>query len=208
MTKGAHLTTAAGETLASNYEDINAILKSDGIRAWPTDLTNVPQPILALLAKPNLQEPEVEEVERHFRLSRERLLEIIAAAERKPNAPNGGALDTFCIETQIHYPRLHVISNQIDYSGFFAFHVNVGDDGVGTDEVGYVLSGEDMRYRFLLRDGRVVVLSLSCPSDEQAWLFTFDGGAPHGGILDNTKVGTKVLVHAIGPARFHMRAAE
>lgn len=207
MTTGIRL-TAAGETLASTHEDINAILKPDGIQAWPVDLTSTPKPILALLARPALTEPEVEEVQRHFRLSRERLLGIIAAADREPNAPNGGELDTYCIETQINYPQLHVISSQIDYSGFFPFHVNVGDDGVGTDEVGYVLSGEDMQYRFLLRDGRVVVLSMSCRSEQQGWLFTFDGGAPHGGILDNTEEGTKVLVHAIGPARFHKRPAE
>ncbi|MEP3277524.1 MAG: hypothetical protein ABJN26_15020 [Stappiaceae bacterium] len=197
-----------GQVLANTFEQVNEILVNDGIRAWPFDLSNAPDNIVELLAKNTLTETENLAVKTHFLLSRQRLLEIIAAAGRQPNCPDGGALDTYCIETDIHYPQLHVIDQALDYSGFFPFHVNVGKDESGTDEVGYVLSGSLMKYRFRLKNGNIVVLTLSCPSATQGWLFTFDGGADHGGILDDTVPGTKVLVHAIGPARFNCRRVD
>jgi hypothetical protein len=194
-----------GVVLADAFEAVNARLGVAGIRVWPVDLGEAPADVRRLLAKPTLTGPEAERVRAHFLLPRARLLEVIAAAGRAPHLPDGGELDTWCWETETAYPQLHVIDKSIDYSGFFPFHVNVADDGSGTDEVGHVLSGGPMRYRYRLATGDIVTLSLTCPRPEQGWLFTFDGGAPHGGILDDTEAGTKVLVQAIGPKRFHLR---
>lgn len=194
--------------MADSFEDVNATLSGDGVRVWPADLSGAPPDILALLGQEKLTAVENERVKDYFLLSREDLLEVIANAGRQPNLPNGGALDTYCIETDTHYPQLHVIDRAIDYSGFFPFHINVDEDGNGTDEVGYVLSGSNMQYRYRLENCDIVVLSLSCPDPAQGWLFTFNGGAPHGGILRDTLPGTKVLVQAIGPARFNCRRVE
>ena len=194
-----------GAVLAETFEELNAVLSEDGIRAWPADLSGAPADVRGLLNKGTLTESETEHVKAHFLLSRERLLEVIADAGRQPHLPDGGALSSFCIETRINYPQLHVIDKALDYSGFYPFHINVGEDGSGTDEVGQVLSGSNMQYRFRLANSEIVTLSLSCPSPGRGWLFTFDGGAPHGGILKDTPAGTKVLVQAIGPAKFHCR---
>lgn len=192
-----------GVVLAETFEEVNAKLATDGIRAWPVDLSDLPADVRRLLMQPTLTGAETDRVKAQFLLSRERLLQIIADAGRRPHLPDGGELNTFCIETEIAYPQLHVIDKSLDYSGFFKLHVNVADDGGGTDEVGHVLSGSNMQYRYGLANDDVVTLSLSCPSADRGWLFTFDGGAPHGGILDDTAAGTKILVQAIGPARFH-----
>ncbi len=191
-----------GRVLARSFEAVNAALVSDGIRAWPADLSAAPAGIRALLARQTLTEAENAEVKAHFLLPRARILQVIADAGREPNLPDGGALNSYCIETEIHYPRLHVIDPALDYSGFFPFHGNLGAES-GTDEIGYVLSGQGMTDRFRLANGDVVVLTLICQSPVQGWLFTFDRGVPHGGILQDTDPGTKVLVHAIGPARLN-----
>ncbi len=197
-----------GAQIASTFQDVNAALAGHGIAAWPVDLSGLPPEIRRLLVKLTLTEAENRQLKAHFLLSRERLLEVIDEAGRKPNLPGGGALDSYCIETKTHYPQLHVIAADHDYSGFFPFHANLGEDGTGADEVGHVLSGSNMQYRFRLADGAVVVLSLSCATPDQAWRFTFNGTTPHGGILKDTAVGTKVLVQAIGPERFHLRYVE
>lgn len=201
---GIRLESDSG-TMADTFEDVNAELADDGIRAWPRDLSDLPADILGLLALPNLTDAEVERIKPHVLLPRLGLLEAIARAGRQPNVPGGGALESYCIETETDYPQLHVIDSAADYSGFFPLHVNVGEDGVGADEVGQVLWGANMQYRFRRVSGAIVTLSLSCPNPAWGWLFTFNGGAPHGGILRDTAPGTKVLVQAVGPARFHMR---
>ncbi len=197
-----------GTEVAGTFQDVNAALAGHGIAAWPVDLSGVAPEIRRLLDKKALTEAENRQLKAHFLLSRERLLEVIAEAGRVPNTPGGGALDSYCIETETPYPQLHVIAAGRDYGAFFPFHANLGEDGTGADEVGHVLSGSNMQYRFRLADGAVVVLSLSCATPDQAWRYTFNGTTPHGGILKDTAVGTKVLVQAMGPERFHLRYVE
>ena len=194
-----------GVVLGETVEEANSVLATEGIRAWPLDLSGLPADVRRFLDQKTLTDAEANRIKAHFLLPRARLLQIIADAGRRPHVPNGGELNTYCVETEIAYPQLHVIDKSQDYSGFFPLHVNVDDNGGGSDEVGHVLSGSDMRYRHRLANGEVVTLSLSCPSPDRGWLFTFDGGVPHGGILDDTAPGTKILVQAIGPARFRRR---
>ena len=189
--------------LAETAEAANRILNEHGIGVWPSNFTDTPADIKGLLAKEQLTEEENARLKTHFLLSREQLIKAIHAANREPNVTGGGSLEGFCVETAIQYPQLHVIDKALDYSGFFPLHVNASEEGVGSDEVGQVLSGSDMTYRFGIDEGRILTLSMSCPDPLSGWVFTFDGGAPHGGALENTAAGTKVLVQAIGPHQFN-----
>ncbi|MEZ5787687.1 MAG: hypothetical protein R3D62_14715 [Xanthobacteraceae bacterium] len=156
-----------------------------------------------MLAKQVPTEAENARLGERFTLAREVLLETIARAGRRPHIAGGGALDTYCIETATPYPAFRTIDPAMDFSAFVPFHVNMADDGTGTDEIGHVASG-NMKYRFRRPEG-VFVLAMSCPSPDQGWRFTFDGGAAHSALFDTIVPGTKVMVQAIGPERFHMR---
>ena len=76
-------------------------------------------------------------------------------------------------------------------------------DKPGRAAEGHVVGGE-MKYRFRCPEG-IYVLAMGCPTPDLGWRFTFDGGAPHGGLFESITPGTKVMVQAIGPERFHMR---
>jgi hypothetical protein len=195
--------TRDGKTVATDHATAARELVGTGIWVAPVDLSSEPEEIKALLAKQVLTEAENAMLSERFTLSREALLETIALAGRKPHVADGGALDTYCIETATAYPAFRTIDPAMDFSAFVPFHVNQADDGTGTDEVGHVVSG-DMKYRFRRPEG-IYVLAMGCPTPDLGWRFTFDGGAPHGGLFDTIIPGTKVMVQAIGPKRFHMR---
>ena len=204
MTPETGLCLSEGDAvLAETAEAINGILNQHGVGVWPSSFADAPADIKELLASEQLTEQENSRLKTHFLLSREKLLDAIHAAGRAPNVAGGGSLEGFCVETAIQYPQLHVIDKTLDYSGFFPLHVNVSLEGVGSDEIGQVLSGSGMTYRFGIADGRILSLTMSCPDPLSGWVFTFNGGAPHGGVLDDTAAGTKVLVQAIGPPRFN-----
>lgn len=70
-------------------------------------------------------------MEAHFLLSRERLLELIVRAGRTPHVPTGGALTTVVLTHGYSYPQLYLVQQDMDYTRFDRFHVNVADDGTG-----------------------------------------------------------------------------
>ncbi len=193
-----------GAELARGYEAVNGALEGTGIWLAPLPLDGVPADIKDLLAKPALTAEENTRVKEHFLLSREKCLVAIAAAGREPQVPGGGSMAAYCDTTQVQYPQLWVVAAEIDFSGFYPFHVNQTDDGTGTDEIGQMLSGRLMRYRYPVLGG--VVLTMSC-LPQLGWLFSFSGVQPHGGILDETEVGSKILVQVLGPERFQARPA-
>lgn len=195
--------TRDGKTVATDHAAAARELVGTGIWVAPVDLSAEPDEIKALLAKQVPTEAENAMLSERFTLSREVLLETIARAGRTPHIVGGGSLDTYCIETATAYPAFRTIDPAMDFSAFVPFHVNQADDGTGTDEVGHVVSG-NMKYRFRRAEG-IYVLAMSCPTPDLGWRFTFDGGAPHGGLFDTIVPGTKVMVQAIGPERFHMR---
>ncbi len=195
--------TRDGKTVATGHAAAARELVGTGIWVAPVDLSAEPDQIKALLAKQVPTEAENAMLSERFTLSREVLLETIARAGRTPHIVGGGALDTYCIETATAYPAFRTIDPAMDFSAFVPFHVNQADDGTGTDEIGHVVSG-NMKYRFRRAEG-IYVLAMSCPTPDLGWRFTFDGGAPHSGLFDTIVPGTKVMVQAIGPERFHMR---
>jgi len=184
---------------------INAALAGVGTRVWPLDLATTPADVRALLGRPALTEAEVVRVRTHFLLSRERLLEIIEAAGRRPNVPGGGALDTLVTNEGYGYPQLWVVQGGLDYTRFDRFHVNVAEDGTGVDEVLQILAGGGVVIRSRRPAGGALTLRLDCPSEDAGWLVTYDGGRPHMGSLSGAQPGTKVVVQAIGPARWALR---
>jgi hypothetical protein len=184
---------------------VNATMAAVGAGVWPLDLASVPADVQHLLGQPTLTNAEEERLKAHFLLSRERLLEVISNAGRKPHVEGGGALSTSVVSHGYSYPQLWAVQDGIDYSRFDRFHVNVADDGTGVDEVLQILSGRGIVIRQRLPSGVVLSLHLDCPADHAGWLVTYDGGSPHIGSLSAAAPGTKALVQAIGPDRWRVR---
>ncbi|MGI9524269.1 MAG: hypothetical protein ACR2PG_21770, partial [Hyphomicrobiaceae bacterium] len=151
---------------------MNAALDGTGVWVAPLLLGGVPAEIRTLLRKPDLTAGENARVKRHFLLSREKCLDVIAAAGRTPQVSGGGSMDALCVSNSVQYPQLWVVEARVDFSGFYPFHVNRADDGTGTDEIGQMLSGRLMRYCFPVIGG--LVLTMSCNSN-MGWQFTFSG---------------------------------
>ena len=185
--------------------DVNSALRDTGTGVWPLDLSGAPAEIRRLIRLPTLTEAEVERVRTHFLLPRARLLEIIEAAGRTPNVRGGGELTTFVSNQGYGYPQLWVVQGATDYTRFDRFHVNVSEDGIGVDEVLQVLCGSGVVIRLRLPDRSTRTLTLDCPGDHAGWLVTYDGGRPHMGSLSSAAPGTKIVVQAIGPARWALR---
>lgn len=181
---------------------INAALSEIGTGVWPLDLRGAPDDIRQLLMQPTLTDAEAERLRTHFLLPRRRLLEIMAAAGREPNVPGGGALTTWVSNHDYSYPQLWVVKNDVDYTRFDRFHINVSEDGIGVDEVLQVLAGGGVVIRARRHSGVTLTLRLDCPRADFGWLVTYDGGKPHMGSLSGAKLGTKVMVQAIGPSRW------
>lgn len=202
---GLRCEVSGSPAAVTGLADVNRELAVVGSRVWPLDLRSAPADVRRLLAKPTLEAVETTRLMEHFLLSRERLLEIIAAAGRAPNVPGGGALSTHVDSHGYSYPQLWLVQDGIDYTRFDRFHVNTADDGTGVDEVMQVLSGAGIAIRHRLPDGKVLALHVDCPGADAGWLVTYDGGHPHIGSLSSARPGTKALVQAIGPPRWSVR---
>ncbi len=185
--------------------EISAVLAEIGAGVWPLDLSDAPEDIQPLPRKPTLTETEAEQVQTHFLLPRERLLEIIAAAGRQPKVPGGGELNTWVSIHNLSYPHLWLKQGEEDFSRFERFHVNSSDDGTAVDEVAQLLWGRGLVIRHLLPSGVALTMRLDCPRELSGWLVTHDGGKPHIGTFSQASPGTKCLVQVIGPAQWVMR---
>ncbi len=194
-----------GRPALTSVADMNAAMAHIGSRLWPLDLSAAPADVRRLLKRPTLTEAEAERLKTHFLLPRERLLEVITEAGRKPHVVGGGALATFVSSHGYSYPQLWTAEEGVDYSRFDRFHVNSADDGTGVDEVLQMLSGSGVAIRQRLANGDELTLRLDCPAPSAGWLVTYDGGKPHIGSLSAAAPGTKVLVQVIGPQRCIIR---
>jgi hypothetical protein len=185
---------AVPDTLAGIGEELLKI----GAGVWPLPLTDQPDDVRALLAKPMLTATEAERIKSRFRLPRERLLQIVSQAGRTPEVPGGGALTTFVANQGYSYPQLYQVRKGVDYSRFDRFHVNVGPRGSGVDEVFQMLWGGGFVIHQKLDDGEILTLTLDCPDDSQGWLGTYSGVRPHVGSLSSATLGSKLFVQAFG----------
>ncbi|AWN43041.1 hypothetical protein DK389_24300 [Methylobacterium durans] len=188
-------------------EAANEALAAFGTRLWPIDLTAAPGDVRTLLARPKLTSAEVVTVREAFLLPRERLLEVIVASGREPSVPDGGELSTLDVANNVTYPQLYIVEAGVDYSRFDRLHQNKADDGTELDEVLSILSGSGVRLIQRLADGSQATLQVDCVDGQTGWLLSY-GGHPHIGSFTGASPGTKVLVQAIGPARWQARYTE
>jgi hypothetical protein len=199
VTTGIRLEFEGGRTALTSLPDIQAALQRTGIGVWPLPLDSAPADVQRLLGRTTLTDDETVRLRAYFLMSRERLLEVIAASGRSPNVLSGGELETTVTNEGYSYPQLWVVQSGTDYTRFDRFHVNVAEDGTGVDEVLQVVSGHGVIVRVRTSDGNSQSLHLACPNDRTGWLVSYDGGQPHIGSLSSAEPGTKVVVQAIGP---------
>jgi hypothetical protein len=191
--------------LASHsLDDINAVLAPIGARIWRQDWSGLSDDLKTFLSDPNPSSERVVEVMPHFLLNRERLLETIAAAGRKPHVPGGGELTTLDETHGVRYPQLYVARAGEDFSRFDRMHVNTAADGTPVDDVSQLLSGSELIVHFRMPSGNVVKVHLTCPTIDAGWLLTVDCANPFIGSLSSAPIGTKALSQVIGPARWNM----
>jgi hypothetical protein len=178
---------------------IQAAMRELGVGVWPLDLSGTPEDLRQLLREPSVTEEEKQRLLDHFLFSRERLLETIAGAGRRPHVPGGGELTTVVESHGYSYPQLFVAEAGADLSRFDRFHVNHSDAGVGVDEIAQMLCGDGFVLHYRRSDGVVFTLRLSCPGQDWGWRTTHDGSLPHIGSFSAASVGSKCVVQVIGP---------
>jgi hypothetical protein len=198
---GIHLELTADGSGATGAAAANDALARFGTRVWPVDLTAAPDEVRDLLSRPALTGEETARVRDAFSLPRARLLELMAAVGRHPSVPGGGELSTLDVVNDVRYPQLFVIEPDVDYSRFDRLHENVADDGTVLDETMTVLIGGPVRLVQRLADGAEATLSLHAVDAITGWVVTY-GGLPHIGSFTGAAPGSKILVQAIGPARW------
>ena len=191
-----------GRPALTEVDDINRQLRLIGSGVWPIDFRDIPPEIRDLLHRTQLTSEERETLKQHFLLSREQLLQIITNAGREPHVPGGGEMSTYVVSHDYWYPQLHLVQDGIDYSRFDRFHVNIADDGTGTDEVGQLLAGGVIVIHLRLPNEEVFTVSIRCESEDLGWLVTYTGDKPHIGSLTQATPGTKLLVQVIGTPRW------
>lgn len=202
---GLCLEVGGGARPVTSRAEINETLAVIGTRIWPLPLGGAPDALRQLLSQPHLSDSEQALLVDHFRLRRERLLEVIADAWRTPHVPRGGDLKTEVAGHDHGYPRLYLIEDGDDYSRFDRFHVNTADDGTGTDEIMQILAGGTIVLHQRTPAGTALTLHLACPSPQVGWMLTYDGARPHIGSLSGADSGTKVVMQIIGPKRWAIR---
>ena len=201
---GIRLEFADGRPELNTVDEINRCLEPIGVGVWPLDFRQVPPEVLQLLSNTSLTYEQTETIQQQFLLPREQLLEAVRRAGRNPHVPDGGALSTYVVSHDYSYPQLYVADEDGDYSRFDRFHVNVADDGTGTDEVLQMLAGGGLILHHPLPDGVVTWLHLDCVAEGMGWICTYDGARPHIGQLSQAIPGTKLLVQVIGAERWSM----
>src|SRR5262245_36101325 len=114
--EGARLEFSGGHRSVTNFAAINEALAPFGPRIWPLDLRSPPISIRQLLEQMTLDDAQTTQVREHFLLSRERILDIIAAAGRVPQVPGGGEMCTCDSTHDVTYPQLYIVGAGVDFS--------------------------------------------------------------------------------------------
>ncbi|CUK17435.1 hypothetical protein RUE5091_04119 [Ruegeria denitrificans] len=184
-------------------EEINVVLKKVGAFIWPLDTASAPAEIRELLDADTLDQTQSQQVQDHFLLPRERLLECIKAAGRTLGTAGGGFLSTTDKTHSVTYPQLYQVLEGVDYSRFDRFHVNRSPTQTGVDEVMHVLSGNGIVLRQKIPEYGAFQLEIDCPPDH-GWTLTYDGDLPHIGSISGASRGSKILMQIIGPAEWEM----
>ena len=143
--EGLWLEHAGGRRSPATLAEVNDAFAKYGARVWPLDLSGVSGDQRRLLDERTLSAGETARLREDFLLPRERLLDLIAGAGRKPRVPGGGEMNTLDSTHGVRYPELYLVAPGLDYSRFDRLHVNRATDGTGVDETLQLLSGSGVR---------------------------------------------------------------
>ncbi len=203
------LSFSDGREDAIGLVDINAVLRSVGVRVSEVELPERAKPILKTSKTRALNEEEANTLIATFHLDRDALLNQIKKAGRKPAVENGGSLTTG-EDNMAPYPKVYdmkALSPEVTVflqDKFGKLHVNSADDGMGIDEVMTIVSGGPWTWFFVLPDNVVGKLTLGhVETDGLGWRISYPGLGPHGGFF-NAEYGL-VVAFAHGPEKFVMR---
>jgi hypothetical protein len=199
------LLEVGGSQQMAEPEEINDTLRPVGAGVWSIDLGAAPDDVRDLLRQPVLDDEATARIMQHFLLSRGDLIEIISRAGRTPEFSDGGRLETLDVTDGVRYPQLYLVDERTDYTRFDVPHRNTTTSGAGVDEVLQLVSGGGFRLMQELPTVGWFTLSIDCHEDGTGWVFTYDGSRPHMGSLSQARVGTKVVVQAIGPAQWEVQ---
>ncbi|KGJ95855.1 hypothetical protein [Thalassotalea sp. ND16A] len=198
-----------GRKATTGVDNVNAVLRSVGVRVSTLALPKAATPILEASKTRAITAAEGEQLISLFSLHRGQLLEQINQAGRKPEAHRGGFLSTSEVGVA-PYPKVYDMKAMTPevmaflQEKFGKLHVNSAENGVGIDEVMTIVSGGPWTWFFLLPDNVIGKLTLShVANGGQAWRISYPGLVPHGGYLD-AEYGL-VVAYAHGPKNFVMR---
>lgn len=201
-----------GRPVTSGVENINAVLRSVGVRVSTLPLPKAASPMLEASHNRAISSEEADKLISAFSLHRGQLLDEIRKAGRKPEGHRGGYLSTSEVGVA-PYPKVYDMKAMTPevkaflQEKFGKLHVNSADNGQGIDEVMTIVSGGPWTWFFLLPDNVIGKLTLGYVGlDDQAWRISYPGLGPHGGFLD-ADYGL-VIAYAHGPKNFVMRYEE
>ena len=206
------LSYSNGNADTIGVDNINAVLKSVGVRVSTVSLPKEALPILRTSQTRAITSDEAKELISYFSLHRGELLDQISKAGRKPEAHRGGFLSTSEVGVA-PYPKVYDMKAMTPdvvaflQEKFGKLHVNSAENGMGIDEVMTIISGGPWTWFFALPNNVVGKLTLGYVSTNgKAWRLSYPGLGAHGGYLD-PEFGL-VVAHAHGPKNFVMRYVE
>ena len=201
-----------GQAATEGVDEINAVLRSVGVRVSTLPLPKEAKPILKVSQKRAITTEEANQLIPHFSLHRGELLDQIEKAGRKPEAHRGGYLSTSEIGVA-PYPKVYdmkALTPEVKaflQVKFGKLHVNSADNGVGIDEVMTLVAGGPWVWFFTLPNNNVGKLTLGHVGlNGKAWRISYPGLGGHGGYLDPEH--GLVVAYAHGPKTFVMRYEE
>lgn len=201
-----------GSPNVSGVENVNAFLRSVGVRASTVAIPEQAKPILQASLTRAVNEEEQKKLISLFSLNRADLLEQIRLAGRTPEMHRGGYLETREGDTA-PYPKVYDMKAMTlemqtwALNRYGRLHVNSSNNGAGIDEVMTVVSGGPFTWMFVLPDGVVARLTVNeIAKDGPALRLSYPGLGMHAGYM-NPKQGL-IVAYAHGPESFVIRFDE
>lgn len=201
-----------GRPVVEGIDNVNAVLRSVGVRASTVPIPEEAKPILKASQTRAIGEEEQNKLISTFSLNRADLLEQIRLAGRTPEMRRGGYLGTREGDTA-PYPKVYDMKALTPemrtwvLNRYGRLHVNTSDNGAGIDEVMTVVSGGPFTWMFVLPDG--VLARLTVYPIEQAGpavRLSYPGLGMHAGYMDPDH--GLIVAYAHGPENFVIRFEE
>ncbi len=206
------LSYSDGKPVTEGLDNVNAVLRSVGVRVSTLPLPKAATPLLKISQTRALTPEEGTELLSFFPLHRGELLDEIRKAGRKPEVHRGGFLSTSEVGVP-PYPKVYdmkALTPEVMaflQEKFGKLHVNSAENGMGIDEVMTIVSGGPWTWFFVLPDNVIGKLTFGHVGLEgPGWRISYPGLGPHGGYLD-AEYGL-VVAYAHGPKNFVMRYEE